>query len=65
MHALRGRIRREQAEKTSLRDEIMRLRAEREQVAVRKDAVRSKHEKARSEALVSHRTMKLQREKRD
>ncbi|KAM0594514.1 hypothetical protein ACHAQG_002204 [Verticillium nonalfalfae] len=64
MHALRGRIRREQAEKTSLRDEIMRLRAEREQVAVRKEAVRSKHEKARSEALVSHRTMKLQREKR-
>ncbi|RNJ57641.1 hypothetical protein D7B24_005723 [Verticillium nonalfalfae] len=51
MHALRGRIRREQAEKTSLRDEIMRLRAEREQVAVRKEAVRSKHEKARSEAL--------------
>ncbi|KAM0335390.1 hypothetical protein ACHAQA_000435 [Verticillium albo-atrum] len=51
MHALRARVRREQAEKTSLRDEIMRLRAEREQVAVRKDAVRAKHEKSRGEAL--------------
>ncbi|KAM0288092.1 hypothetical protein ACHAQH_000160 [Verticillium albo-atrum] len=51
MHALRARVRREQAEKTSLREEIMRLRAEREQIAVRKDAVRAKHEKARSQAL--------------
>lgn len=31
----------------------MRIRAEREQVAFRKDAVRTKHEKEREELLVS------------
>lgn len=52
MHSLKQRVKAEQREKGSLRDEIMQLRAEREQIAVRKDALRAKHEKERDECLV-------------
>lgn len=37
----------------ALRDEILHLRAEREQVALRMDAVRIKHEKESKESSVS------------
>ncbi|KAK7418246.1 hypothetical protein QQX98_004030 [Neonectria punicea] len=43
-HSLRKRVRLAQREKLTLREEIIRLRGEREQVALRMDAVRSKHE---------------------
>ncbi|TEA15123.1 hypothetical protein C8034_v002574 [Colletotrichum sidae] len=45
LHSLRKRVRSVQKERIAVRDEIMRIRAEREQVAVRKDAVRIKHDK--------------------
>ncbi|KAK2023499.1 AT hook domain-containing protein [Colletotrichum zoysiae] len=51
LHSLRKRVRSVQKERIALRDEIMRIRAERDQVALRKDAVRSKHEKVTEEAL--------------
>ncbi|KAK7430931.1 hypothetical protein QQZ08_002459 [Neonectria magnoliae] len=43
-HSLRKRVRLAQREKLTLREEIIRLRGEREQVALRMDAVRIKHE---------------------
>ncbi|KAL7790051.1 hypothetical protein V8C37DRAFT_385275 [Trichoderma ceciliae] len=43
-HSLRKRVRHVQKEKMALREEIMRIRAEREQVALRMDAIRIKHE---------------------
>ncbi|OAA40578.1 mannosylphosphorylation protein (Mnn4) [Metarhizium rileyi] len=43
-HSLRRRLRHVQKEKLALRDEIIRLKGEREQVALRMDAVRIKHE---------------------
>ncbi|UNI23064.1 hypothetical protein JDV02_008905 [Purpureocillium takamizusanense] len=43
-HSLRKQVRQAQKEKLSLRDEILRLRGEREQVALRMDAIRVKHE---------------------
>ena len=41
-----------QKEKLSLRDEILRVRAERDQVALRMDAIRIRHEAESKEALV-------------
>ncbi|KAK1832905.1 hypothetical protein QBC39DRAFT_425195 [Podospora conica] len=51
LHALRKRVRVAQKEKVTLRDEIMRIRAERDQVALRMDAIRIKHEAESKEAL--------------
>ncbi|KAK1597478.1 AT hook domain-containing protein [Colletotrichum navitas] len=51
LHSLRKRVRSVQKERIALREEIMRIRAERDQVALRKDAVRAKHEKVTEEAL--------------
>ncbi|KAK4229760.1 hypothetical protein QBC38DRAFT_85089 [Podospora fimiseda] len=51
LHALRKRVRAAQKEKISLRDEIMRVRAERDQVALRMDAIRLRHEIESKEAL--------------
>lgn len=52
-HSLRKQVRRTQKEKLALRDEILRLRGEREQVALRMDAVRIKHEADSNESTVS------------
>ncbi|GJC88360.1 hypothetical protein ColLi_11198 [Colletotrichum liriopes] len=52
LHSLRKRVRSVQKERVTLRDEIMRIRAERDQVALRKDAVRIKHERVTEEALM-------------
>lgn len=43
-HSLRKRLRHVQKEKMALREDIMRIKAEREQVALRMDAIRIKHE---------------------
>ncbi|KAL8340082.1 hypothetical protein RB601_006285 [Gaeumannomyces tritici] len=43
LHMLKKRLRASQKEKRSLRDEILRLRAERDQVALRMDALRLRH----------------------
>ncbi|KAK0733991.1 hypothetical protein B0T26DRAFT_686667 [Lasiosphaeria miniovina] len=51
LHALRKRVRVTQKERLSLREEILRIRAEREQVALRMDAIRIKHEAESKEAL--------------
>ncbi|KAI0882112.1 uncharacterized protein GGS22DRAFT_195892 [Annulohypoxylon maeteangense] len=51
MHALKKRVRSVQKEKLTLRTEIMRIRAEREQVALKMDAVRVRHETANRESL--------------
>lgn len=50
---MRKRYRALQKEKFGLRDDILQIRAEREQVALRMDAARVKHEKDSKEALVS------------
>ncbi|KAF5025665.1 hypothetical protein F66182_2271 [Fusarium sp. NRRL 66182] len=49
-HTLRKRVRVVQREKLSLREEILRLKAEREQVALKMDAVRIKHEEDTKES---------------
>ncbi|KAI1392815.1 uncharacterized protein F4822DRAFT_141828 [Hypoxylon trugodes] len=51
MHALKKRVRSVQKEKLTLRSEIMRIRAEREQVALKMDAVRIRHETANKESM--------------
>ncbi|KAI1774664.1 hypothetical protein F4818DRAFT_69147 [Hypoxylon cercidicola] len=51
MHALKKRVRSVQKEKLTLRAEIMRIRAEKEQVALKMDAVRIRHETANRETL--------------
>ncbi|KAL2882971.1 hypothetical protein SGCOL_001661 [Colletotrichum sp. CLE4] len=51
LHSLRKRVRSVQKERITIRDEIMRIRAERDQVALRKDAIRIKHERVTEEAL--------------
>ncbi|KAK1754929.1 hypothetical protein QBC47DRAFT_461024 [Echria macrotheca] len=51
LHALRKRVRATQKEKLALRDEILRIRAEREQVALRMDAIRIRHEAESKEAM--------------
>ncbi|KAL7809131.1 hypothetical protein V8C44DRAFT_334537 [Trichoderma aethiopicum] len=43
-HSLRKRVRHVQKERMALREEIMRIKAEREQVALRMDAIRIQHE---------------------
>ncbi|PHH82851.1 hypothetical protein CDD82_4584 [Ophiocordyceps australis] len=43
-HSLRKQLRQTQRERAKLRDEILRLRGERDQVALRMDAVRIKHQ---------------------
>lgn len=43
-----------QREKVKLRERIIQIRAEREQVALRMDAVRIKHDEDRKQALVRH-----------
>ncbi|KAL1849627.1 hypothetical protein VTK73DRAFT_9843 [Phialemonium thermophilum] len=55
VHALGKRIRATQKEKLSLREDILRIRAEREQVALRMDALRIKHEEDREKALQNNR----------
>jgi hypothetical protein len=56
LHALRKRVRAAQKEKLTLRDEILRVRKEREQVALRMDAIRIRYEADSKEALVSYTT---------
>ncbi|KAI1081955.1 hypothetical protein F5B20DRAFT_40839 [Whalleya microplaca] len=52
MHALKKRVRSVQKEKLALRNDILRIRAEREQVALKMDAVRIRHETANRESLL-------------
>lgn len=52
LFALKKRVREAQREKLKLRDRIIQIRAEREQVALRMDAVRIKHEEESKKALV-------------
>lgn len=52
LHALKKRVREAQKNKLQLRERIIQIRAEREQVALRMDAVRMKHEEDGKEALV-------------
>ena len=51
-YSLERRIRDEQKRKISLREEILRIRAEREQVALRMDEIRIKHEYEQQKAQV-------------
>ncbi|KAI0910381.1 hypothetical protein F4823DRAFT_374808 [Ustulina deusta] len=51
LRTLKKRVRAAQKEKVSLRNEILRIRAEREQVALKMDAVRVRHETANKESL--------------
>jgi hypothetical protein len=51
IHSLRKRVRAAQKEKLTLREEILRIRQEREQVALRMDAVRIKHEAETEDAV--------------
>lgn len=51
-HSLRKQVRHAQKDKLALREEILRLREEREQVALRMDAVRIKHEADSRESTV-------------
>lgn len=52
MHALKKRVRAMQKEKVALRKDILGIRAEREQVALKMDAIRAQHEADSQEALV-------------
>ncbi|OLN81695.1 hypothetical protein CCHL11_06952 [Colletotrichum chlorophyti] len=54
LHSLRKRVRSVQKDRIALRDDIMRIRGEREQVALRKDAIRAKHEKATEETMATN-----------
>ncbi|EFW99465.1 hypothetical protein CMQ_7833 [Grosmannia clavigera kw1407] len=51
--ALRRRVRAAHRQKLALREEILRIRAEREQVALRMDALRAQHQEASRRAMVS------------
>ncbi|KAI0397451.1 hypothetical protein F5Y17DRAFT_373137 [Xylariaceae sp. FL0594] len=51
LRTLKKRVRAVQKEKISLRNEILRIRTEREQVALKIDAVRNRHETANKETL--------------
>ena len=53
LHALRKRVRVAHKEKLSLREEILRIRAERDQVALRMDALRALHQERVAKAMVS------------
>lgn len=52
LFALKRRVREAQKQKLKLRERIIQIRAEREQVALRMDAVRLKHDEDSKEALV-------------
>lgn len=52
LFSLKKRVREAQREKLNLRERIIEIRAEREQVALRMDAVRAKHDEDSKEALV-------------
>ncbi|PBP20040.1 AT hook domain-containing protein [Diplocarpon rosae] len=52
-HSLGRRVRDEQKKKLSLREDILRIRKEREQVALRMDDIRAKHERETTYAQVS------------
>ncbi|KAI1132681.1 hypothetical protein F5Y10DRAFT_230529 [Nemania abortiva] len=51
LRTLKKRVRAAQKEKLALRNEILRIRAEREQVALKIDAVRERHETANQQTL--------------
>ncbi|KAI0443211.1 hypothetical protein F4803DRAFT_550312 [Xylaria telfairii] len=51
LRTLKKRVRATQKQKVSLRNEILKIRAEREQVALKIDAVRMRHEAANKETL--------------
>ncbi|CAK7220801.1 hypothetical protein SBRCBS47491_004312 [Sporothrix bragantina] len=51
LHALRKRVRAAHKEKLALREEILRIRAERDQVALRMDALRAQHQERVSKAM--------------
>ncbi|KAH8204999.1 hypothetical protein TruAng_000882 [Truncatella angustata] len=51
LHSLKKRVRSIQKEKLALRNDIIRIRAEREQVALKMDAVRIRHEKNNKQTL--------------
>ncbi|KAI1258449.1 hypothetical protein F5Y18DRAFT_413524 [Xylariaceae sp. FL1019] len=51
LRTLRKRVRAAQKEKVMLRQEISRIRAEREQVALKMDAIRNRHEAAAKESI--------------
>ncbi|KAI1334397.1 hypothetical protein F5Y15DRAFT_291948 [Xylariaceae sp. FL0016] len=51
LHSLKKRVRSAHKKKLALRAEIMRIRAEREQVALKMDAVRIRHETANKDTL--------------
>ncbi|KAI0534554.1 hypothetical protein GGR58DRAFT_50209 [Xylaria digitata] len=51
LRTLKKRVRATQKEKVSLRNEILRIRAERQQVALKMDAVRMRHETANKQSL--------------
>lgn len=53
LHALKKRVRSIQKQKLALRNEIISIRAEREQVALKMDAVRIRHETESKQSLVS------------
>jgi transcriptional antiterminator Rof (Rho-off) len=53
-YALEKRLREGQKKKLLLREEILRVRAEREKVALRMDEIRIAHEKESNEAHVSY-----------
>lgn len=52
LYALKRRVREAQKEKLKLRERIIQIRAEREQVALRMDAIRVKHDEDSKKALV-------------
>lgn len=52
-YCLERRVRDELKKKNSLREEVLRIRKEREQVALRMDEIRMKHEKEKTDAQVS------------
>ncbi|ERT02283.1 hypothetical protein HMPREF1624_00581 [Sporothrix schenckii ATCC 58251] len=51
LHALRKRVRAAQKSKLALREEILRIRAERDQVALRMDALRAQHQDRVGQAM--------------
>lgn len=52
-YTLERRVRDELKKKNALREEVLRIRKEREQVALRMDEIRMKHEKEKTDAQVS------------
>ncbi|KAI6366738.1 hypothetical protein MCOR25_005102 [Pyricularia grisea] len=56
LQTLRRRLRSAQREKRLLRDQILNVRKEREQVALRRDALRMKHENESQKVMVSKQT---------